>query len=484
MPRRTHLSVTQKNEMRLYYRAHPKLTHEDLIRWAQAHFDVLLGRSTVGSILRAPRDTSLNPRAKRNQEGRYPDMERQLYQFVLQAPDLGRLNDLALCAKANELLGGQESVTKSWVFRFKQRHAIAALRSLRKCVDAYEPRDVFNLDETSLFYQMEPHRPSGGSSTASKACVSVGLCSNMDGSEKLEAVVLHNQEPRDGNPRCIDGMDVSRLPVRLYCNEQPWMTATDFTDWLEAFNSLMRGRRVLLLVDNAPCHGVERELSNVRVHLLPPNSPAQLQPMRAGITQHFKMHFKTLSAQWMLDQKRAAAANSEAMTVKKMSLLTAIQHIVQAWQYVAPQTVRTCWAFTGIISGDKVALLQQQNEPNRPVDTSVLNRLIPQLELPEPMTSLEYIDVENDVAEWVPDISADELQPAPRSRRANQRHDGQEAKEEKENGREESKPLSHGEALTAAIQLSTYAFAQGIDAPGLQQLIESARERCRGSSLA
>ncbi|KAF4038642.1 hypothetical protein GN244_ATG09167 [Phytophthora infestans] len=66
MPRRTHLSVAQKAELRLYYRAHPGLTHEDIIRWAQVRFSVLLGRSTVGSILRAPQDTSLNPSAKRD----------------------------------------------------------------------------------------------------------------------------------------------------------------------------------------------------------------------------------------------------------------------------------------------------------------------------------------------------------------------------------------------------------------------------------
>ncbi|POM79980.1 Serine protease family S33 [Phytophthora palmivora] len=113
MPRRTHLSVAQKSELRLYYRAHPGLTHEDLIRWAQVRFSVLLGRSTVGSILRAPKDTNLNPDAKRNQEGRFPQMEKQLYQFVLQSPDLSQLSDLVLCAKANDLLQGHQASDSS-----------------------------------------------------------------------------------------------------------------------------------------------------------------------------------------------------------------------------------------------------------------------------------------------------------------------------------------------------------------------------------
>lgn len=99
-------------------------------------------------------------------------MERKLYQFVLHSPNLTQLSDLVLCAKANELLQGQQSVTKSWVFRFKQRHAFSAL------IDEYEPRDVFNLDETGLFYQMVPKRLQSGETKRPKL-LSIALCCNM-----------------------------------------------------------------------------------------------------------------------------------------------------------------------------------------------------------------------------------------------------------------------------------------------------------------
>ncbi|POM80053.1 LOW QUALITY PROTEIN: CENPB protein Homeodomainlike [Phytophthora palmivora] len=363
MPRRTHLSVAQKSELRLYYRAHPGLTHEDLIRWAQVRFSVLLGRSTVGSILRAPKDTNLNPDAKRNQEGRFPQMEKQLYQFVLQSPDLSQLSDLVLCAKANDLLQGHQSVTKSWVFRFKQRHAFSALKKLRKCIDEYEPRDVFNLDETGLFYQMRPQQLQLKETKRPKL-LTIGLCCNMDGSEKLEPVVIHNQQ---------NGLKDAQIPVRIYANDQAWMTKDNFMDWLQAFNSLMEGRHVLLLLDAAPCHGTESmdiELSNVRVIFLPPNTPPYLQPMRAGIIQQFKVHVKILGIQWMLDQRRASTSDM------KMGLLTAVQHIVQSWQHMTQQTIRNCWAHTGIISGDMVVALQQYNISKIPLDMSMLDSII------------------------------------------------------------------------------------------------------------
>ena len=49
-----------------------------------------------------------------------------------------------------------------------------------------------------------------------------------------------------------------------------------FSDWLILFNVSMRGRKVLLLVDNSPYH-VAIELSNVRLHFLPPKATSRLQ---------------------------------------------------------------------------------------------------------------------------------------------------------------------------------------------------------------
>ncbi|EGZ09824.1 hypothetical protein PHYSODRAFT_410770, partial [Phytophthora sojae] len=166
------------------------------------------------------------------------------------------------------------------------------LKNLRRLIDDYNPRDVFNLDETGLFYQMPPRKLQGGKTKRPKH-LTVGLCCNMDGSEKLEPVVIHSEQ---------NGLDGTQIPVRHYANAQAWMTGDNFTDWLQAFNALMKDRHVLLLVDNAPCHGTtEFELSNVRVYFLPPNTPSHLQPMRAGIIQQFKIHVKALGVQRILD---------------------------------------------------------------------------------------------------------------------------------------------------------------------------------------
>jgi len=53
-------------------------------------------------------------------------------------------------------------------------------------------------------------------------------------------------------------------------------------------------QKYLLLLDNAPTHSISESinLTNVRVHFLPPNTTAFLQPCDAGIINSFKANYK------------------------------------------------------------------------------------------------------------------------------------------------------------------------------------------------
>lgn len=93
----------------------------------------------------------------------------------------------------------------------------------------------------------------------------------MTGTEKMEPLVIS----RHLNPRCMKGVNREQFGVRFVANQKAWMTSKQFSDWLKSFNLLMRGRKVLLLVDNAPCH-LSLELTNVHLHFLPPNTTTYL----------------------------------------------------------------------------------------------------------------------------------------------------------------------------------------------------------------
>ena len=84
--------------------------------------------------------------------------------------------------------------------------------------------DIFNVDETGLFYHLQPSRTlhfcnekcSGGKQSKEQISVLVG--SNMSGTEKLKLLVIGKAE----KPRCFKNVKTS--PVDYRNNKKAWMT--------------------------------------------------------------------------------------------------------------------------------------------------------------------------------------------------------------------------------------------------------------------
>jgi len=76
------------------------------------------------------------------------------------------------------------------------------------------------------------------------------------------------------------------------------MQRSIFKHFLERLNSKMvrERRHIILLMDNAKCHGCENisSLSNVKVHFLPPNTTSHLQPLDQGIIYSLKAQYRKL----------------------------------------------------------------------------------------------------------------------------------------------------------------------------------------------
>ena len=210
-------------------------------------------------------------------------------------------------------------LSNGWLHNFKQRHGIKQYtmhgesgsvdttmlakdrQELAALIEQYEPQYVYNMDETGLFYRMQPSKSLATKEILGKKKdkerVTVALCCNLDGSDKIYLVVIG----RSKNPRCFKGVNIAALRFKYYSNESAWMTSNVFCDWLKYFNLKMCDRNVLLLIDNAPTHKT-LELSNVREEFLPPNTTSMLQPLDAGIIQSFKLNYKRLFLQWFIDQ--------------------------------------------------------------------------------------------------------------------------------------------------------------------------------------
>jgi len=163
---------------------------------------------------------------------------------------------------------------------------------LQDVIKSYELRDVFNCNETALFWLLEPSRTlSKGvvvGTKKSKERVTVLLTCSALG-EKIKPTFIYRYE----NPRALKNIQKSTLPVFYYWNNKACMQRSIWSAFLKQLNQIMKNqnRHILLLVDNAPCHRIDEELhlTNVTVHPLPENTTAHLQPCDAGIICSFKV---------------------------------------------------------------------------------------------------------------------------------------------------------------------------------------------------
>ena len=177
-----------------------------------------------------------------------------------------------LKAKAHEIWSllpqySQEQEPKwsnGWLDRFKKRHnikeyklhgeggsadihnedAVKQMDNLRAECSGYALRDIFNMDETGLFWKLQPdrslatHQTSGGKK--SKDRITLVLTANADGSEKLEPWVIG----RSKNPRCLKHIkNRQNLRIIYQHNKTKWMTGVICERFLRWFDNKMRRRR-------------------------------------------------------------------------------------------------------------------------------------------------------------------------------------------------------------------------------------------------
>ncbi|CAB5310037.1 unnamed protein product [Rhizophagus irregularis] len=258
---------------------------------------------------------------------------------------------------------------------------------LRTLLAKYNEEDIYNADETGLFFRMEPNQTLGTGKISGrkkdKTRVSILFCANATGSHKFRPLVIG----KSLNPRCFKNFNKSALPVIYRANSKAWMRADIFIEWLHHLDNYFRimDRKILLLIDNAGSHFNPKvfeetnsdlsesdeevaesshsaqnrkkakkkvakkkpdiKLTNIEIVYLPPNTTAHLQPMDAGIIHSFKAKYKREFCNHIIHQFDRGI-NRET---NKLNIKEAIDYIAEAWENVTQTTIRNCWVKTGIL---------------------------------------------------------------------------------------------------------------------------------------
>ena len=408
--RRTDLTFLQKKEICDYKDAYAKATQDSIAEHFTRKWGTPIARRTVGNILQRKADWTTvevhQLKAKRSRKPKFAVLEEALAMwFATMQAKKAIISDAILIAKGKEfaerLHCTEFSPSGGWLSRFKSRHGIslrtlhgeaasvdvsvvaAARSTLKDVLSKYEPADIYNVDETGLFYRMPPSKslaqgPLHGTKQF-KDRITIALCANADGSDYIKPLVIG----KSANPRCFKDFNKDTY-VQYANNKKAWMTGYLFSEWLHHFDRHIKqkkNRPVLLLMDNVASHFPDVSLECVTVHHLPPNTTSHLQPLDAGIIRSFKAYYRGHQVKRLielLEEDKKADIN----------LKEAIRYLALAWKSVSCATIKNCWKHTGIMPVTEG--IQDVNEDPLQELTSLLNA--PILSRAECLSASTYLD--------------------------------------------------------------------------------------------
>ncbi|XP_060124428.1 tigger transposable element-derived protein 1-like isoform X1 [Zootoca vivipara] len=221
----------------------------------------------------------------------------------------------------------------------------------------YHPKQIFNMDETGLFWKRLPSRTCISTQEAkapgpkvSKDRLTLLLGGNLEGDAKLKPLLVYHSE----NPRALKGTPKSALPILWRSNRKAWVTREVFSDYIRSYFSPFAAdycrennldNKVLLLLDNAPGHPVSSHdySDNVRVVFLPANTTSSLQPMDQGVTGKFKAYYLQLVMKHVVTKSAEDNNRSLGDIWKEFNIRKAVDFIATAWSMVTKETLNAAW---------------------------------------------------------------------------------------------------------------------------------------------
>ncbi|XP_051934853.1 tigger transposable element-derived protein 1-like isoform X3 [Hippocampus zosterae] len=262
--------------------------------------------------------------------------------------------------------------SKGWLHRFKKRFN---LKKLPLCGEAasveddeynketfksiiegggYKPEQVFNMDETALYWKSissrttimdEGARASGFQ--APKDRLSLIMCVNAAGYMIKPALICKSK-----NPRSLKNKNKNLLPVYWMHNPRGWISKVLTCDWFyHCFIPAVKVYlvqagfefKVLLLMDNTGGHTLNLSHKGVRIEFLPRNAAPSFHPMAQGIMRAFK----ALYARNILRHLVEAMSFDETFTPetcwRDYTMARCLQNIQKAVKEMKKETVNACW---------------------------------------------------------------------------------------------------------------------------------------------
>ncbi|KAE9546906.1 hypothetical protein FO519_009882 [Halicephalobus sp. NKZ332] len=380
---------------------------------------ITLTKSTIQAILKDKDEIlkaindGVDGKRLRLTTGRYADLEKAILMWFRQVRSQnvavsGSLLKEKAIKLAKELGIEGFKASSGWLDNFKERHSIKFRTKqgegasvdlevvenwrqevLRDKLMKYPADDIFNVDETGLFWRIMPNRTLAFKSEKcmgnkkSKERITILVGANASGTEKLPLFVIG----KSAKPRCFKN---SKLPVEYAANSKAWMTGAFFEKWLRKWDNQLKrdDRKILLFLDNCTAHP-NIKLQNIKLEFLPPNTTAISQPMDQGIIQNLKIHYRKY-----LLRSRVSAIDTN--TECSINLLDSVFLLQRAWKEVTSMTISNCFRKAGFVFENTTELQVEDIEDKELL--SLWSMFQSHCEINADCDISDYLSIDNEIA--------------------------------------------------------------------------------------
>ncbi|XP_066450519.1 tigger transposable element-derived protein 1-like [Eleutherodactylus coqui] len=248
---------------------------------------------------------------------------------------------------------------------------------------AFSPQQIFNVDETGLYWKKMPDRTYISKEEKSmpgfkpaKDRLTLLLGGNAAGDMKIKPLLVYHAE----NPRALKNIAKASLPVVWKSNRKAWVTLAMFQDWfyhhfIPEVERYCRDKNIpfniLLLLDNAPGHPpfLDDFHANVKVVFLPPNTTFLLQPMDQGAIATFKKYYLRRTFRQALKATEGESGMTLREFWKNFTIYNAIKNIDASWHEISTATMNGVWKkLCPMFVHDSPSLAKLQAEEQNVVD--------------------------------------------------------------------------------------------------------------------
>ena len=380
--KRKYLTLEKKIEVIKYAQKHPGANCRTLAETFEC------GKTQIGKILKDK--NSLLTQYESNASGsrihtskscrasEYDDVNKALYDWFLMAVSKNiHPSGPILIEKAKELANklGKPNFkgSRGWLEKWKRKYNVHQMRvsgesgdvsgltvsswkeRLPEIVKGYEPDDIWNMDESGVFWRALPENGFGQKGKQckggkkSKQRVTVAFFVTAAGNKEKPVFIWESE-----TPRCLKRFDKSVLPVSYFNQSKAWMTGQIMEVVLGKLNRRLSAskRSILLFMDNAGCHpeDLNGKFSNIKVVFLPANTTSVLQPLDLGIIKNFKAYYCRYLLKYVLS--KIDECDTATDVVKSVDILMALRWVATSWALVSAETIRKCFRKAGILTAN------------------------------------------------------------------------------------------------------------------------------------